>query len=376
MPPIWSSGVLSALDVVNYLAKHKLISLESIVEGNLSVSDASSRNQNFRIVTKEGPSYFFKHATEPDTSATLFREAISYRHFFNSVPYGGFQNKLLKYYHYDQKKDILILELLPNSLSLRDHYTKVGRFSKLLATEMGIALAELHLLTETAEVKKTLQQGFAADLPWILSIHRPRFELIEDVSAANFKLIRAVQKFVELSEVLERLRSGWRNDHLIHFDIKADNWLVLGSATGERRHHLKLVDWELTRMGDACWDVGSVIADYLSHWLFSIPIAGAPPDQYLSLSHVPLVKIQPAVGAFWKSYSERMSLQTSADQWLDKSVRYAAIRLLQRSYEQMQRSSELTSNVVCVLQVSQNMLQRPIEAAVRLLKLPLTSLRI
>jgi len=136
---------------------------------------------------------------------------------------------------------------------------------------------------------------------------------------------------------------------------------------------LKIVDWELARLGDPCWDVGSVFANYLSFWLFSIPITGEdPPDRFMDLARYPLERMQPAIRSFWQSYVRTMELDAAtSDDWLLCAVKYGAARLVQTAYEQMQMSIHLTGNVVCLLQLSLNILQRPREAMVHLLGLPL-----
>lgn len=126
-------------------------------------------------------------------------------------------------------------------------------------------------------------------------------------------------------------------------------------------------------MGDPCWDAGSVFSEYLNFWLNSIPITGEdPPDRFVELARYPLGKMQPALRSFWWSYASAMELDgPTAYEWLVRSVRYGAARLVQTAFEYAQGSMHLTGNVVCALQLSLNMLQRPQEAAVHLLGIPL-----
>jgi thiamine kinase-like enzyme len=188
------------------------------------------------------------------------------------------------------------------------------------------------------------------------------------------RIIRIVQQVAELGELLDELRRGWRSDTLIHHDFKWDNCIVSqppgpGRSTGKP----KIVDWEIASRGDPCWDVGSVFNEYLSCWLFSIPITGeTPPDQFVNLARFPLEKMKPAIRSFWQSYSQRMTLDsTTSEQWLQRSIKYAAARLVQTCFESMQMSIQPTGNVICLLQLSLNMMQRPQEAIVHLLGIPL-----
>ena len=75
---------------------------------------------------------------------------------------------------------------------------------------------------------------------------------------------------------------------------------------------------------------------------------------------------------FWQAYVRQMGLEDRvAWEWLLRSVCYAAARLVQTAFEQSQGAVQLTGNALCFLQVSLNMLQRPDEAAVHLLGIPL-----
>jgi len=48
--------------VIPYLIERNLVSVASIVEGDLEVIDAGRRNQNLKIVRRRGPSYLIKPA--------------------------------------------------------------------------------------------------------------------------------------------------------------------------------------------------------------------------------------------------------------------------------------------------------------------------
>jgi hypothetical protein len=55
---------------------------------------------------------------------------------------------------------------------------------------------------------------------------------------------------------------------------------------------------------------------------------------------------------------------------LRRSVRYAAARLVQSAFERTQNSAWITSDVICLLQLSLNILQQPADAAATLLGIP------
>ena len=119
-------------------------------------------------------------------------------------------------------------------------------------------------------------------------------------------------------------------------------------------------------MGDACWDVGSVLADYLSHWRSSLPLLDETAPENIKTQYR-LERMQPAMRAFLKTYVKCMQHEPAvANDLLVRTARFGAVRLLQIAVERAQISSEITSSIVGNVQLSLNILQRPIEAIVHL----------
>ena len=355
--------MLTQSEVVPYLLRRSLVRPESVLEEDLVVVDASRRNRNFMVVSQRGPSYLVKQGAGPDGAATVAREAEMYR-FFHSTPAGeALRAYLPRCFGYDAEVRILVLELFHEAESLREYHSR-RRFPVRLGAALGTALAALHRPGAAGAAE------MGGNPPWLLSLHRPHLEIMREVSSANLRLIRILQHFPVFGKLLDELREGWRREAVVHNDVKWDNVLVDRSGGTPR---VKLIDWELADVGDPCWDVGGAFNDYLSHWLLSIPITGdAPPERFLELAPYPLERMQPAIRAFWSAYVRGMGLgPATAEEWLERAVRYAAARLVQTAYEQMQGSWQLTGNVVCILQLSLNVLQRPRHAAAHLLGIPL-----
>ena len=136
-----------------------------------------------------------------------------------------------------------------------------------------------------------------------------------------------MQSFPAFGALVDALTEEWRPSCLVHFDVKGDNILL---SAKRRARSGWLIDWELAALGDPAWDVGSMFADYLGVWLWSIPITGEhPPAHYLSLARFPLTGIQPALRAFWQSYRQVRGLTgMAATAFLLAATRYCAIRLI------------------------------------------------
>jgi aminoglycoside phosphotransferase (APT) family kinase protein len=247
---------------------------------------------------------------------------------------------------------------------LRSLHLSEGSFSAGPAAILGSALGELHRSTH-APVSAPAPMA----APWVLWVHRPDARVFRDVSSAALELIRVLQGADGFAETLDHVRDRWRQESLIHGDVKWDNCLV--SLLEDGGEELRLIDWESAALGDPCWDIGSALSHYLSFWLFSIPITGSePPERFPELAGFPLDGMKPALAACWISYADARGLdgQSSADELL-RTVELAGARLVQTAFESAQMMQQLTSAVVLHLQLALNILQRPEEAATRLLGL-------
>ncbi len=366
------NSVLTQSDVAQYLIHSELISAASIVDGDLKVVEASSRNRNFKVFNDRGQSYLLKQGVGPNGRATVAHESSVYQFLEAASETASLRPHLPRCFGYDEHKGILILELLSDAQDSREYHARRGHFSTTMAATLGIALSKLHRFTSAA-IARNHGITFKGRTPWVLSVHRPGLDLFRETSNANLQLIRIIQGTPEFPHMLDELREAWRVDSLIHNDIKWDNCLISTLSNSSRKYQLRIIDWEFAGMGDSSWDAGAVFSNYLSFWLFSIPVSGQePPDRFLELARYPLDRMQPAIRAYWQAYVRGRGLDAaSSEECLLRAVKYAAARLVQTGFEQMQHSMHLTGNLICLLQLSLNIMQRPYEAIVHLLGISL-----
>jgi thiamine kinase-like enzyme len=363
---------LTQLEIVPYLLNRGFIKAEQVVDGELAVVDVSRRNCNFQVASQDGPSYLIKQGIGPEGLATVAHEASVYR-YLQSKPSNRVLNSCLPVYHnYDENHGVLILQLVSNAESLCEYHARRHRFPVGLAAQLGTVLAKLHSSAH-GQNKEDDQNRHPSPPPWILLIHRPPLSALREISGANLELIRIVQSSTELCQNLDELRLSWRTNAFIHQDLKGDNIVVFAKPGSRARMGVKIVDWECARYGDPCWDVGSLLSDYLCSWLFSIPNSGDdPPERSMQFARYPLEKIQPAMLAFWKSYRRAMQLDFAISQrWLIRAVRYAAARMLQTAFENLQHATRVTSSILHLMQVSSNILEQPREASIHVFGIPL-----
>jgi aminoglycoside phosphotransferase (APT) family kinase protein len=364
--------MLTQSQVAHYMLRENFVSPERVVDCDLTVTEATSRNRNFMVLSERGPSYLLKQGTDANGVETVAHESRMYRFFHEVQENEAFRRFIPRFVKYDASRKILVLELLRKAQDFQECHIRRGRFSVSLSAMLGKALSMLHRIPAQA-LKDAPASAQEKRTPWALEFDRPPAGFIAEASHAGLQIFRIVQNAPGFGALLAELRADWRCDALTHNDIKWSNCLIHPGTGVRQRPELKIIDWEFARPGDACWDTGAVFSAYLSSWVQSIPVSGRePPDRFFDLARYPLEGLQPAIRSFWNAYAKWRNFNASeAENHLVRAVKYSATRLIQSSYEQMQYSPTLTGNVVCMLQLSLNILQRPAEAIVHLLGLPL-----
>lgn len=366
--------MLAQSQIGRYLLDGGYLSADAFVDGSVRIVEVSRRNRNFKVFSDRGRSYLVKQGISQPGKMTVAHESGVYRRLDVMPGIDRFRPHLPAFHGYDDSQGILILELLEDAEDFREYHMRRGRFSTKIAAALGAALSALHRLPLPTEWKST-DYNLPVRIPWVLGIHQPGINIFRDTCAANMQLIRIIQSTPELVLMLDQLREGWRSNGLIHNDIKWDNCLAFPNLGSNREIRLKVVDWEFAGIGDTCWDAGAVFGNYLSSWLFSVPVSGdEPPDRFLDLAQYPLERMQPAIRAYWQAYVKGMELsRVDAEERLLRAVRYGAARIIQTGYEHMQHSMRLTGNLICLLQLAVNITQRPRDAIAHLLGIPLNA---
>jgi aminoglycoside phosphotransferase (APT) family kinase protein len=201
---------------------------------------------------------------------------------------------------------------------------------------------------------------------WALQFAEPRLELIRDLSAGAQDLVARLQANPVMMDRLTRLRVHDHEAAFVHGDLRWDNCLAISAPGSKRRTQTLIIDWELAGRGEAALDVGTVLAEYLSAWVGSIPIVEvATPGRLLSVARYPLRRMQPAIDAFWSAY--RATSSTPPALW--RVLELAAVRLLNTAVERAQVLAAPSAHVVLLLQLAENVLREPEGAAHTLLGL-------
>jgi aminoglycoside phosphotransferase (APT) family kinase protein len=356
--------VLSSSEVVPYLLDAGVFDSGAVLHERVRVVDASRRNQVFVVTGERSPAYIVKQPRSSDDPA-IGREAAVLRALGSLDCRVGLGPLLPVFIAYDAPRQVLVLRTDADGQDLRERHSG-GQFALTLARACGRALALLHRLPPEAVGARPA----GLDPTWPLSWHCPKLQQLFELSAAGLALLRLTQRSQVLCRSLDDLRESWRPESLIHGDLRWENWITLPEPQSPGRARVLMVDWELAGPGDPRLDVGTFFAEYLAAWVHSIPIVDPRnPDRMLRYAERPLDRMQPAIRQFWAAY-QMTSGKHAQERVLAGAVRYAAARLLQAAVEETSTDSELRAHTVCALQLGVNILERPGEAAGRLLGLP------
>ncbi|MGD1834153.1 MAG: phosphotransferase [Nitrososphaeraceae archaeon] len=357
--------LLTDKTLVKYMMEKGFISTKSFVDGDLLLKDRSRRNLNYQVISEE-QSYLVKQGLDKERIAAIANEAMVYD--FLHRKFGAkerIKGMIPRFYKYDPKQNILVIELVKDGKNLQEYYLRIGRFSRKHAEIIGMILGTLHNLTELKDNNKYKHILKSQTQPrFIANLRNPNIQTFQYSSSASIQLIKIIQQNKELFSYLDEFINMWTQKCLIHSDVKLENFVISsGNSYMKKNKTIKLVDWELASLGDPAWDVGSVFSSYLALWLFSIPISDeTSPDKFMEQAKFPIEKIQPLIQSFWSMYVYHMKLDHAASQkLLVRAAKYTSARLIQTGYEFSQSKVDLTGHVVCLIQLSINILKRPKE---------------
>jgi len=317
----------------------------------------SRRNCVFLATRASGRTYVVKQA-RPRTAQTLAHEAAVLRVLAEAPEVAG---QIPAVVHHEPEAARLVLSTPRGARDWIDHHSS-GRFPRVPARTLGRVLASLHRMP--AEGIEGLPPG--VERMWGLSLPEPPLELLLRLSAGAQELVARVQASRTMCDRLAELRESDSGRGLVHGDLRWDNCLAVAAATSTRRTRVLLVDWELAGAGAAGFDVGTVLAEYLCAWVGSIPIVDpADPGRLVARARLPLRRMLPAIHDFWSAY--RHANPESPP--LRRVMQLAAVRILQTAVERAQALTVPSAHVVTLLQLADNLLENPDDAALGLVGL-------
>lgn len=361
---------LTSSNLAHYLFERGLMSPAEVVDGDFMVVEAPRRNRNFKVMRRDRTGLFLKQVQrwDPQSISTVQLEAHCYRLTSTDPNFASLRDLMPPFRLYDDRRNVLVTGLLPNAESLAEYHYRQGIFPAEIGAQLGEAFGRYHRQVRAGTASEPGASSlFPRRIPWILSFHQAAPQMLQDASGGNHQLLALVRQYPDFGRVLDQLARGWRQESLIHGDIKWDNVVLVPGEDGKVQ--LKLVDWEIADWGDPCWDVAAIFSAFIVFWIQSLPLEpGQDPERAIKLTKFPLEQMQPAIREFWNVYSRQMQLSPGAGrELLHRSVLYCGARTIQTAYECMQMSPQLNGPTLYILQAALNILNQPDDASSDLL---------
>lgn len=360
---------LTASNMAHYLMARGALPPAVVVDGDFMVVEAGRRNRNYKVIRRNGTGLFVKQIKdiEPMAISTLQREATCYR-MAQQPGYHALAELMPRLIDHDATRHCLIVDLLPAGENLTEFHMQRQAFPLEIGQLLGKALGNYHQTLRGQHQNTENWANFPRLVPWILSFHLNAQipNPANPLSGGVLQLGAVVRQQPDMQANLARLAQNWQYDSIIHGDMKWDNCVVYPDANGKLA--LRIIDWELVDYGDASWDVGAVFQAYLVGWIMSMPLANETnPAHFVGKSAWQLEAMHPAIHAFWRSYVQTAGIAPAqAHTWLLRCIEYGAARMVQTAFESLYFAAGMSNHAATLLQVSQNILCNPRQAATAL----------
>lgn len=349
-----------------YLLERQLLTHEALVDDQeFKVEDWSRRNRNFKVIVPTAKSYLVKQAGnpwEPEMTAGLAAEADLLRTVDRDPHFQALRRFSSTFVDYDAVNHVLVLELLHPATSLTKYHLNAGRIHFPLDSAVTCArvLADFHALGTQA-----VERGYVAPLasrePFafnILEYAEGQAREGHRVAAEFHQLLVELNLFSGLSGLRER-HAAYRE--VVHSDVRWDNYLLTHGAAPGNNLNLRLIDWELVRLGDSAWDLACFLAEYArfraetSNFLARDPSSAEEPEAAFAFTAV-----HESARAFLAAYARRRRLGARArNELLERVVAYLPFALLVAGFEAIQRQHLLPVSARVALRMAGEAVTQP-----------------
>ena len=216
-------------NVVHYLAERRLLTFESVVDGDFMVLEQSSRNYNLKVLRRRvsrllhqaGAQPLRRLHPHPGARGEVLRDR-------------GAQPPLRRHgraappcHHWDAAN------ARPRPRDAPRRREPVGappaaaaRFPREIAELQGDKLGTYHRQAELFFPALEELRLFDKKLPWILSIHETHPQYLSQMSQGNAQLLQILQRLPRPHPALDALKRSWASAALLHGDIKWENLLL------------------------------------------------------------------------------------------------------------------------------------------------------
>jgi len=341
-PDPWTVEVLAAL------RSHDLLHTADVV----SVEQFHQRSSCCVLELSDGRALFVKQARQNAAgawSADVAGEGHRMRHLAALPGASGLLPEVLVV---DEERRMVVTRAVHPAMPLDEARRTSGGTDPLRAAALGRSLAQLHGAAQRPGIDLPEVDHIG---PLLRNWSRPTPRMITLFPEAYREVAVLVQRGDFLDRVGE-LADEWRTDTPVHGDVKSDNVLCEAGAGAPA---VRLIDWECAGWGDARWDVGSAIGDYLFTWLRSMRVtADGGLAAWIATASPPMAGIRTELECLLTAYRDGRATPTD-DADVATLMRYAGVFLLHRLTMAAMQSAGLGATTLAVLQVSRQLLRSP-----------------
>lgn len=327
--------ILSIHNVCNYLIQNGLVSLKSVVEGDLMVRDASSRNTNFlinqfevggkKLLIKQPDIEDEKYVNDMKVEAEVY-ECISKNSAFSKI-----RKFVPKIHHYDNQNFILVMEQLTGVCRVFDYQFHGRNYpDKEIVQTMASILARFHKISlhKISHLKPTF--------PWFLEVADDNYyKKIKKDDKKAYKILKPIFENEDAMQFVKEAKAMWESNSFVHLDTRLTNWLIPYKHKAGNKNQIWLIDFELAGIGDATWDIGFLFGEFIYF------------DTYINAHAIEIefnknyLSSEEAIKSFWGSYTKQRLVD---DAFKEKVVRFTAIKIFLLIYEEVVDETEVSMN--------------------------------
>lgn len=367
---------LTLEEAIPFLLERRLLETRHLFDDDVSAGEVGGLNTNVCVITQHGPSYFLKQhrGAGPRARSRALVETELYRRVAQDEWAARLSPFLPRFHLADPGRGLLVLEYVASGPlvedepdaddALRDSDGPSGQLGiPAFAGYLAEALAAAHGIPADPDLPPAELAFLPRETPWALAIARPVPDMLSDLSPAQLELLRLIQADERICAVLDERRQGWQPTRLIHGDLKWSNIVPVTAGESQKPIGVRLVDWELAKIGDPAWDVGSVFHSYLARSVAATRVEELSVDEATAAMAAHFARAQQELRRFWHAYSRAAILdESSVAGFLDRAVPFCGARLLQSAYEWSQGGRRLSRSALSLLQLGINFLRKPSEA--------------
>ena len=360
--------IINPINIGHYLMDRGHLTPDQLVIDKFTVHQNGRRNNNYIVNKNQNQALFIKQVRtfEAEKTETLKREATCYWLAQNESTLSDWSELMPEYVDFDYVNHLLISKYY-SALPVEKYLLRTPQLKTQFAENLAKAIAGYHNRQTAQLLKSRFEKLFPAETPFVIKLGHNMFASSWRVNETYQKeLLELIKSDEDHLKRIQSVADEWKVECLIHGDLKFQNLLI------DENENLRIVDWETCDLGDPCWDIAAVFHSYLFAWMMK-ELKGSDQSNghQTEILEFELSIVQNQLAAFWTCYVAELSMnRETAEQYLLKSIRFCALKLLHTSFEITNQSKKTDHLVASVLQLSLNILKDPQESRVELLKIP------